>query len=196
MRLLLAMVMAISLYAAPKQQIQLSADEALLNEIEVVLDKLSANNESINKNSDEIKRLKRVNKEIFRDNEMLLDEVSTKCKALNILNSDVASGVCTKVKKHSKSIEKSKTFSIKIDDKRVLKKYPHIAKQLFTNGLVEFQVRKINGEWIAKRRGYSMPLRFINKQESGMLVMVKHEAGKFYAVSYKYKNMKNYKAID
>jgi hypothetical protein len=196
MKIILAMFVAISLYATQNPAAPVSADEALLNEIEVVLDKLNTNNESMAKNSEEIKRLRRVNRTINRDNEMLLDEVSTKCKALIILNADVAQGVCKKVKKHSTMTQKSKNFFVKIDDSAVLAKYPNIIKQLFSKGLVEFQIRKINGEWVGKRRGYTILFKSINKPRSGTFIMVKAEDNKLYAVSYKTKDMKNYKTLD
>jgi hypothetical protein len=201
MKIFFTLLIAMSLYAAQQpskpSQASLSADETLLNEIESVLVKLNSNNEAINKNIEEIKRLKRVSKNIQRENEDILDEVAIKCKALYILNADIANGICAKVKKEKKVIEESKNFAIEIDSIETFKKYPNIAKKLFSNdGLVEFQIRKINSQWVAKRRGYSIPISRLNRHEAGMFVMIKLENNKFITTSYKYTNMKKYKSVD
>lgn len=180
----------------PQNVQQQSADELLMNEIEGVLGKLDNNSKQIKSNIDEMKRLKRFNSDIQRDNSILLDEVHTKCKALKILNNDIAQSICKKVEIEYNKLEESKNFYIKLDDEIILKKYPKIVKDLFSKSKhVEFQIREIEGKYFAQRRGYTIPIQESNKLEENMFIMIREQEKKFYTTAYRNVNEEKWKII-
>lgn len=162
------------------------ADEALYKEIEGILSKFDTNNNIMQKNIEEIKKYKKANNDVKKENEQIIDEVNTKCKALKILNGSIATDICKRIEEHFARLEEERRFFIKFNDAEILKKYPMIIEDLYAKSEhIEFQIKEEDSRLYAKRKSYAIPLEEFNRVEDGMFVMIRLHNSKFSVTAYK-----------